>query len=95
MGSNPSTKHAGRHQDHAVNVYLMFATVAVAECTIMFKLTYSRWGASASEVIFVNRPLATFWSLGKVVFMEYCLANIGCLSRWCQSSGVGAFTSLL
>jgi len=26
-----------------------------------------RWGASASEVIFVNRPLATFWSLGKVV----------------------------
>jgi monolysocardiolipin acyltransferase len=26
-----------------------------------------RWGASASEVIFSNRPLATFWSLGKVV----------------------------
>jgi len=26
-----------------------------------------RWGASASEVIFVNRPLASFWSLGKVV----------------------------
>lgn len=26
-----------------------------------------RWGASASEVIFTNRPLATFWSLGKVV----------------------------
>ena len=26
-----------------------------------------RWGASASEVIFLNRPLATFWSLGKVV----------------------------
>jgi len=26
-----------------------------------------RWGASASEVIFVNRALATFFSLGKVV----------------------------
>jgi len=26
-----------------------------------------RWGASASEVIFVNKPLATFFSLGKVV----------------------------
>jgi len=26
-----------------------------------------RWGASASEVIFLNRGLATFWSLGKVV----------------------------
>merc|ERR1712107_801338 len=26
-----------------------------------------RWGASASEVIFVNRPLASFWSWGKVV----------------------------
>jgi len=26
-----------------------------------------RWGASASEVIFLNRPLATFWSLGKVI----------------------------
>lgn len=26
-----------------------------------------RWGASASEVIFLNGPLATFWSLGKVV----------------------------
>ena len=25
-----------------------------------------RWGASASEVIFVNKALATFWSLGKV-----------------------------
>ena len=26
-----------------------------------------RWGASASEVIFVNRPLETFWKLGKVI----------------------------
>ena len=26
-----------------------------------------RWGASASEVIFANRALASFWSLGKVV----------------------------
>merc|ERR1712106_748603 len=26
-----------------------------------------RWGASASEVIFSNRAISTFWSLGKVV----------------------------
>jgi len=26
-----------------------------------------RWGASASEVIFANRPLETFWKLGKVI----------------------------
>ena len=26
-----------------------------------------RWGASASEVIFINRPLETFWKLGKVI----------------------------
>merc|ERR1719270_2213976 len=26
-----------------------------------------RWGASASEVIFVNRPLEMFWKLGKVI----------------------------
>jgi len=26
-----------------------------------------RWGASASEVIFANRAISTFWSLGKVV----------------------------
>merc|ERR1719270_902152 len=26
-----------------------------------------RWGASASEVIFANKPLETFWKLGKVI----------------------------
>merc|ERR1719158_2252062 len=26
-----------------------------------------RWGASASEVIFINKPLETFWKLGKVI----------------------------
>ena len=26
-----------------------------------------RWSVSATEIIFLNRPLSVFWSLGKVV----------------------------
>jgi len=40
---------------------------AILPPSILADTKIMRWGASASEVIFVNRPLATFWSLGKVV----------------------------
>ena len=54
---------------------------------------FSRWGASASEVIFVNRPLATFWSLGKVEDI-LIINDCHCSSRLCQLSADGEFTSL-
>ena len=33
----------------------------------LFLFVIRRWGASASEVIFFNKSLETFWKLGKVI----------------------------